>query len=218
MNITVSSSSLKEDVLQDKQPTVSPYQRQSVPLRTFFSENLIGIRPFYPDDVPPLFDATRESIKELCGGMAWCHPNYSFQDCQAFISNSAADWKRGKKYSFVIFDIRKGTFLGSIGLSSVDRDRKCANLGYWVRTSMTRRGIASIAAKLIAKFGFEELGLNRLELLILDKNKNSQRVADQVGATFENRLKKRLMINGTSHDALLYSLVPNDVGGLYYSI
>ncbi len=54
------------------------------------------------------------------------------------------------------------------------------------RTGQTGQGIATAAVRLIARFGFEDLGLLRLlELLIAADNLASRRVAEKVGATFE---------------------------------
>jgi RimJ/RimL family protein N-acetyltransferase len=63
-----------------------------------------------------------------------------------------------------------------------------ANVGYWVRTSRTGQGIATAAVRLVARFGFEDLGLRRLELLIAVHNVASRRVAEKVGATLEGVL------------------------------
>jgi RimJ/RimL family protein N-acetyltransferase len=71
-----------------------------------------------------------------------------------------------------------------------------ANLGYWVRTSETGRGIASKATRLVAQFGFAELGLQRIEILAAVGNVASQRVAEKAGAVRECVARKRLLING----------------------
>ena len=86
------------------------------------------------------------------------------------------------------------------------------NLGYWVRTSATRNGIASKAARLVAQFGFEELGLHRIEIIAAIPNIASQRVAEKIGAVREAVLRKRLLIRDQSQDAVLFSLVPEDLG------
>lgn len=85
------------------------------------------------------------------------------------------------------------------------------NLGYWVRTSRTRSGVASAATRLIARFGFLSLGLQRLEIVVAVGNQASERVAEKAGATREGVLRKRLLIHGQPHDAVLYSLVAEDL-------
>src|SRR5207245_2368894 len=126
--------------------------------------------------------AARESIHELSTWMVWCHSDYSLEDSAVFVANCAAEWQKGEQYSFVIFDTIDGIFLGSVGLSGLNRAHKFANLGYWVRSGRTHQGVATAATRLIARFAFEELGLNRLELFVAVGNKASQRVAEKAGA------------------------------------
>ena len=81
------------------------------------------------------------------------------------------------------------------------------NLGYWVRTSAAGRGAATRATRLAARFGFEQLGLHRIEIVAAIDNIGSQRVAEKAGAVREGVLRKRLLIRGKSQDAVLYSLI-----------
>ncbi len=99
-----------------------------------------------------------------------------------------------------------------MGLNFFNRVHQMANLGYWVRTSAVGRGTATLAACLVARFGFAQLGLHRIEILAAVDNIASQRVAEKVGAVREGVLRKRLLINGESHDAVMLSLLPEDVG------
>jgi ribosomal-protein-serine acetyltransferase len=109
-----------------------------------------------------------------------------------------------------VFDADSGNYLGGVGLNFVNRIHQCANLGYWVRTSQTGRGVAARAARLAARFALERLGFQRVEILAAVGNHASQRVAEKAGATLEGVLRKRLLVNGEPHDAVLYSLVAED--------
>jgi RimJ/RimL family protein N-acetyltransferase len=46
-----------------------------------------------------------------------------------------------------------GEFLGSIGLSAVDRVHGFGHLGYWVRSGRMREGIGAAAVRLVADDG-----------------------------------------------------------------
>jgi ribosomal-protein-serine acetyltransferase len=173
----------------------------------------VGISPFRASDKVALFDAVRESANEICTWMVWCRPDYSLADSASFISSCNADWKQGRRYSFVIFDPSDGFFLGSVGLSGICPAHKFANVGYWVRTGMTRRGVASAALRLAARFAFERIGLQRLEIVMPAENRASVRVAEKAGADFEGVMRDRLVLGGKAHDALLYSLVRGDLQG-----
>ena len=67
--------------------------------------------------------------------------------------------------------------------------------------------------RLLAEFGFEALGLIRLELVIEPQNTASQRVAEKAGAKREGLLRNRLTINGKSRDAWMYSFIRNKAEG-----
>lgn len=83
-------------------------------------------------------------------------------------------------------------FLGGVGLSFIDWERRYANLGYWVRTSRLGQGIAPAAVRLIARFGLYMLGLMCLEIFISPGNRPSVRVAEKVGAARVGLTQSRL--------------------------
>jgi RimJ/RimL family protein N-acetyltransferase len=176
-----------------------------------FSDSRIRIRRYQADDAQKLYDAVRESIPELSVWMAWASREYSFGETQTFIQTRDAEWERGEHYSFAVCDARSGLFLGGVGLNFFNRLHKFANLGYWIRTSQTRRGIASDAARLVARFGLEELRLNRIEIVAAVGNTASQRVAEKAGAKREGVLRNRVVVHEAPSDAVMYSLVGEDV-------
>ena len=175
------------------------------------SDGSILIRPLRIEDADAAYEAVRESINEVAPWLPWCHPDYSREDASAFI-RSLADAESGlQDYGFAVVDKQTGAFLGGVGLTQINRIHQMGNLGYWVRTSRTKRGVASAAARLMARFGFRKLGLQRLEIVVAIGNHASQRVAEKAGARREGVLLKRLLIHGQPHDAVLYSLVAEDV-------
>jgi RimJ/RimL family protein N-acetyltransferase len=171
------------------------------------SDGSIGLRQFTLEDVSLLFNAVHESMAQLSAWMVWAHPNYSMEDTRAFVLKCGPGWEKGEQYSFAMIDLQGGQFLGSVGLSGVNRAHGFANLGYWVRTGKTRNGVATSATRMAARFSFETLGLNRVELLVPTANVASQRVAEKAGAKREGLLRKRLRLNGMAHDSFVYSLV-----------
>jgi len=180
-------------------------------MKTEFNNGRIGIRRYRPEDIPRLFEAVCESIPELSAWLPWCHADYSPDDSAAFVNSRDAEWEKGEHYSFMTFDLHTGEFLGGVGLNFINRVHNFANLGYWVRSSRTRRGIASAATRLIAQFGLEELKFHRLEILAAVNNVASQRVAEKAGAIREAVLRKRLFLHDRAHDAVMYSLTGEDL-------
>ena len=181
-------------------------------MRTELQGESVRIRRYRPEDIPLLFEAGRESASdEFTRWMPWCHPGYSREDSSAFILSRAGAWDRGESYDFAVFDCQTGAFLGGVGLNQLNRAHGFANLGYWVRASGRGRGVAGAAARLAARFAFEDLGLNRVEVVIAAENGGSQRAAEKAGAQREGVLRNRLLIAGRPHDAVMYSLVAADL-------
>ena len=58
---------------------------------------------------------------------------------------------------------------------------------------------------------YAEARLSRIEILAVVSNTASQRVAEKIGALREGVLRRRLLIQGQSQDAVIYSLVPEDL-------
>ncbi|NIM92209.1 MAG: GNAT family N-acetyltransferase [Anaerolineales bacterium] len=170
----------------------------------------ILLRPPRMEDVPAIYDAIHLSMQELMQWMNWCHPDYSSDETREWIKNLIIGWERGEEYQFGIFDAESGQFMGACGLNHINRYYLLANLGYWVRSDRTNEGVATQATVLVAQFGFQELGLRRLEIVTGVNNKASSRVAEKTGAHFEGILRQRLKLGDRNIDAAMYSLIPGD--------
>ena len=175
------------------------------------TEGPLLIRPYREVDAIALYEAVRESVSEVSLWLPWCNQNYSIEESREFIGSRELASQRGEWYSFGIFEKHDGAFLGGVGINFINRVHQMANLGYWVRTSATGRGIATTATRLAARFGFEQLGLRRIEIVAAVGNVPSQRVAEKAGAVREGVLRNRLLIGGESQDAVLFSLIPEDL-------
>ena len=180
-------------------------------MRTELTTGTLLIRPLRAADIDAVYEAVRESIDEVAPWLPWCHPDYSKEETSRFILSREEAWRSEEEFSFGVFDSATGLFLGGVGLNQIKRMYQMANLGYWVRTSRAGRGVASLAARRVARFGFDALGLQRIEIVAALGNRASQRAAEKTGALREGILRKRLLVNGQPQDAVLYSLVAEDM-------
>lgn len=169
------------------------------------------VRRFQPADAPSFYAAVQESIHELTYWMPWCSKDYSLSDAQAWIKTTIDLWDAGAEYPLGIFDADTGAVVGGTGVNHLNRAYRIGNIGYWVSSSRTGQGVARLAARQAALLGFTELGLTRLEIVVLTHNKASQRVAEAIGATLECEARNRLYFQGRPHSAYVYSLTPDDL-------
>ena len=171
----------------------------------------VVLRPPREEDAKAILDAVRESVAEVGAWLPWCHAAYGLDDALAWVWGSRDARARGEECAFVVVDAVDDALLGGCGLNQIDAANRRANLGYWVRTGATGRGVATEAAGLAAEFGLTVLGLGRLEIVAATGNRASQRVAEKVGAVREGVLRNRFWLGGEPVDGVLYSLVPADL-------
>jgi len=174
------------------------------------SDSLL-VRAPQMSDVETLYAAARESVCEVGRWLPWCHDQYERDESVAYIESSRDAWLKDDWYPFFIFDVASGDLVGGTGINEIDRPRRRANLGYWVRASRMRQGIATLSTRMVARWGFDALQLQRIEIVAATGNSASQRVAFKVGALCEGLCRNRLRVHDAPTDAYIYSLIPSDV-------
>jgi RimJ/RimL family protein N-acetyltransferase len=166
----------------------------------------VSIRPYRAEDAEKVFSAIQESFDALSAWMPWCHPGYSIEETRTWIEHCGVARARGSEFHFVI-ESPGGELLGTCGLNQLRLENRMANLGYWVRTSATGRGVATRAVRELADFAFRETDLVRLEIVVAVDNRASLRVAEKAGAIREGIANQRVRLHGRSQDAVVFALL-----------
>lgn len=164
-----------------------------------------GVMLRCPDrgDVVDLVAAVKRSLVELEPWMPWATKNYAVASASAWVDGEVDGLHR-----FAI--IADGEFAGTCGLNKVDSYNLSANLGYWVRSDLAGRGLATTATKLLARYAAEHTDLHRLEVVMSVHNEASRRVAEKAGAHYEGVRRGALLLHGVYHDAHAFSFVSTD--------
>jgi ribosomal-protein-serine acetyltransferase len=145
-------------------------------------------------------------MEQISRFMPWAHPALTLESQRAWVASKVDAFEQGTEFEFVIAS-NAGEYLGGCGLNRIDVLNRRANLGYWVKSSARGRGYATAATRLLVDWGFANTDLERLEVIISTSNLPSLRVALKAGAMREGILKKRLLLNGEWHDAVMHSFV-----------
>jgi RimJ/RimL family protein N-acetyltransferase len=179
-----------------------------MPLLPQLEGDSIRLRRLSVDDATDMHAAAMESAAELEITVPWFSRDMTVESSSSFATWAGEAWDRGEHYELSILS-SEGTYLGSAGLT-VDGATMTANLQYWVRTSATRRGVASEAARLVSRWAIQTLGLQRVEIFISGHNVASQMAARKSGAHFEGVLRNKIRWDGRAYDAYIFSFVPGD--------
>lgn len=99
-----------------------------------------------------------------------------------------------------------GEPVGTVGLNDLE-GRGAPELGYWVAPDHHRQGYATAAADLLVGYGFDQLGVHRIEARAFDFNEASQTVLERVGFTHEGTSREAAFVDGEYRDALWYGIL-----------
>ena len=101
-----------------------------------------------------------------------------------------------------------GTVIGDIALQDLDWKNRSCTLGYGLTKLAYRgKGYATDAAKVILRYGFHHIGLERISATTQENNIGSQRVLEKCGFTLEGRERKAEYFASKRHDRLIYGLL-----------
>ena len=88
------------------------------------------------------------------------------------------------------------TFYGAGGLNSLSKEHKKAEIGFWLISEFWGDGIMKEAMPLICNYGFNSLGLHRIEGLVETENKNCKKAMAKLDFQHEGTMKDCEIKNG----------------------
>jgi len=100
-----------------------------------------------------------------------------------------------------------GELVGEVSLGSVQRGPfQSAFVGYWIGRDHAGQGLVPEGVAAVLRYGFEDLGLHRLEAAIVPRNQASRRVAEKLGLRDEGTARRFLQIRGVYEDHVRYAM------------
>ncbi len=98
--------------------------------------------------------------------------------------------------------------IGVISLMNISEANDSAELSVIIGYSEDRHhGYGAEAIDAILRYGFEELGLNRVGLSVFEFNEDATSTYEKLGFHEEGRLRQALKRDGAFHDAILMSVL-----------
>lgn len=97
---------------------------------------------------------------------------------------------------FAVCSKDNNTFYGAVGLNSLNKEHKKAEIGFWLLTDFWGQGIMKEAIPLICDYGFDKLGLHRIEGFVESDNSNSKKAMAKLNFQHEGTMKDCEIKNG----------------------
>ena len=166
----------------------------------------LTLRRYRPADAPALHVAILDSLEELRPWMPWAAAEpLSVPDREALIATFARGWDEGTDFTFGMFT--GGQVVGGCGLHRrIGPDG--LEIGYWVRTTHTRRGLATAAAGMLADAALRIPGVDHVEIHHDKANAASGRVAAKLGFVLRREVSVAVSAPGESGVSCEWRLQP----------
>lgn len=100
--------------------------------------------------------------------------------------------------------------IGAVTLFAIDRAQQRAEIGYALGSAHWGLGLAREALQLVLGFGFDRLGLRRIEADVDPRNLASCRLVERLGFRHEGTLRERWNVAGELQDSAIFGLLARD--------
>jgi len=167
----------------------------------------LTLRPFEAGDAP--------DVQRLAGNWKIAdttlnvpHP-YEDGMAEEWISTLDSFFDAGERAVFAVIRTVDQQLVGAISLR-INRFFDRAELGYWIGEPYWGWGYCTEAAKLIVRYGFEELALNRIHACFLERNPSSGKVLLKIGMSAEGVARQHVKKHEKFEDLILYGMVRDE--------
>lgn len=153
----------------------------------------ITLRGMRVSDAPDMYAyAKRPTVTEY---LTW-DPHASVEETREYLIYVGQRYRTGDFYDWSLICREDGRMIGTCGFTSFNCTNDSAEVGYVLNPAYWGKGIAAEALERVLAFGFEDLGLHRIEARFIEENDRSRRVMEKVGMTFEGVARGGMLVKG----------------------
>lgn len=117
--------------------------------------------------------------------------------------------KEGTGIWWAICSLDNQNFYGAGGLNNLNKEHKKAEIGFWLLTDFWGQGIMNEAMPLLCDYGFDKLGLHRIEGIVETKNINCKKAMAKLNFDLEGTMRDCEIKNGKFISLDIYAKLNN---------
>jgi len=164
------------------------------------------LRCWRPDMAGAMLVAVEESMPELEQWMPWAQEAPTLAGLREVLRSGESEFHADRSWEYAIVDAGSDEIIGSLGVHRT-RDLDTFEIGYWVRTSRTRRGVATRAARTVIGAVSTGLASARTVVIRMDEaNVASASVPPKLGFTLTATEAREIDAPGQTGRGLVWSL------------
>ncbi len=132
------------------------------------------------------------------------HPK-SIKEEIEFLRKNKEKIKNNIDHNYAI--LYNGEVVGGCWIMINQHRKHIADIGYFLDEKYWWKGITTKAVKILENIAFEKLGIKRIQILMLPKNRASEKVAIKCGYEKEGIMRKSIKMGDEFLDTYLYAKV-----------
>ncbi len=175
---------------------------------TYKINDHIALRPLTVFHTEPLYRLIQDSRHHLRDFLIFVEYTTKEDHTRKFVEETVIT--NAKLESFVSVIYVDDRVAGLVGFNAIDRQNKRAEIGYWLGEAYTGQGVMTKAAQAIIAYGFETLGLNRIDLKAAATNHKSRQIAKRLGFTEEGIIREAEWMHDRYLDHVHYGLLKHE--------
>lgn len=152
-----------------------------------------------------LVDKNREHLRPW---LPWVDTTLSSLDTEKYIEMCLEKFEKKETADFGIYYEDK--LVGSTGFNKIDLVNEWAEIGYWLDKDHEGRGIMTECVKAMINYGFNELGLHRVQIRCSSLNLKSEGIPKRLGFSLEGTVREDHKRNGEFSDGFIFGLLKNE--------
>ena len=138
------------------------------------------------------------------------YPHYSLRDTKRHVRSILKRYKKGSFYDYAVVLKDSGKMIGTCGFTRTYPLVDKAEIGYVINPEYQGRGFATEAVGRVLSFGFEDLGLERIEARYIVGNDSSLKLMQRVKMTPEGVIRHGVHAKGKYHDVGVCSILSDE--------
>lgn len=177
---------------------------------TVETERLILRRFRYTDDDAMLkYWIADEKIQSL-----YSEPVYTTkEEVKELLDKYIGSYEKSDYYRWAVIEKNSNECIGQIAYFLVDSKNHFAEIEYCIGSDFQCRGYATEATKAVIAYGFNNIGLHKVQICTKTINKPSKRVIEKCGFTYEGTLRDYFYMNGEYVGRLYFSILRSEYEG-----
>ena len=145
------------------------------------------------------------SLNSVTRFLLWS-PHLNIDDTRGYIEFLNRQYKKGAYADWGVFLKSEGRLIGTTGFADFDFENNVGEVGYVLNPAYQGNGYMTEAVSAILSVAFERIGLEKVNLRIMEENKPSMRLARRLGFDFIKVGEEPLNVKGEDRIIHYYSL------------